>query len=64
MFEDDICPQCGRKFHMTDKAQWCYRFYDSRTTKYLLYCGWTCLRAAEKKREANKKKRSDDNDQT
>lgn len=49
LFNESVCPQCGKTFTMSAPTQWKYKIY--LNNKQLVLCSWSCLQKIRKKKE-------------
>lgn len=49
------CAVCGKEIILT--PGWVYKRQGSKTRRTVHYCGWTCMREAERTRKIEKAKR-------
>lgn len=50
------CPSCKKQFGSLAFETWIYKINEPRQTLY--FCGWNCMRAYEKARDAKRKEGS------
>ena len=53
------CPVCGQTFDVRFYAKYAYK--KSINRKIILFCGYNCMRTAEKQLEETKKEKNDGN---
>jgi len=53
------CATCGKTFYCDDQTIWTYKLTTNvkRQYKRQMFCSYTCLRIAQKKKEENRKRK-------
>ena len=57
LFNESVCPQCGKTFVMSAPTQWKYKIY--LNNKQLVLCSWSCLQKIRKAKEGTNGKHKD-----